>query len=119
MAVDAVVPIFRAAVEAAEGALLRMHEQGFGGDAPPAVAAPSPYMAELARQLSHFRCGPAAPRPRAAGAAPPAARACARACAGQACPGHKHREAPARALTLIISLTLNLTTARRAPGRST
>ena len=76
MAVDAVVPIFRAAVEAAEGALLRMHEQGFGGDAPPAVAAPSPYMAELARQLSHFRCGPA---PRAANAAPPAAHLRARA----------------------------------------
>jgi len=74
VAVDAVVPIFRAAVEATEGALLRMHEQGFGGDAPPAVSAPSPYMAELARQLSHFRCGP-----RAAGAAPPVAHPRARA----------------------------------------
>ncbi len=55
VAVEAVVPLFRAAVEAAEGALLRMHGQDFGGDAAPDIAAPSPYMAELARQLSHFR----------------------------------------------------------------
>ena len=58
MAVEAVVPLFRAAVDAAEGVLLRMHGQDFAGEAAPAVAAPSPYMAELARLLSHFRCRP-------------------------------------------------------------
>lgn len=59
---EAVVPLFRAAVEAAEGALLRMHAQDFAGDAAPDVAAPSPYMAELARLLSHFRRAPACAR---------------------------------------------------------
>ncbi len=58
VAMEAVVPLFRAAVEAAEGALLRMHAQDFASEAAPDVAAPSPYMAELARLLSHFRCGP-------------------------------------------------------------
>ena len=42
MAVDAVMPIFRAAVDAAEQHILRMHVQDFGGAQAPAVAGPRP-----------------------------------------------------------------------------
>ena len=57
MAVDAVMPIFRAAVDAAEQHILRMHAQDFGAGAEaPAVAGASPYMADLVRHISHCRC---------------------------------------------------------------
>ncbi len=57
-AVEAVMPLFRAAVDAAEAALLKMHTQDWGADAAPAVAQASPYMAELVRHIVHCRCGP-------------------------------------------------------------
>ncbi|CAK0784167.1 hypothetical protein CVIRNUC_007370 [Coccomyxa viridis] len=55
MAVDAVMPIFRAAVDAAEQHILRMHAQDFGRAEAPAVAGASPYMADLVRHISHCR----------------------------------------------------------------
>lgn len=56
VAVDAVMPIFRAAVDAAEQHILRMHAQDFGRAEAPAVAGASPYMADLVRHISHCRC---------------------------------------------------------------
>ena len=61
-AVEAVLPLFRTAVDAAEGALLRMHAQDWGGSDAPDVARPSPYMADLTRHLAH--CRRASPPPR-------------------------------------------------------
>jgi hypothetical protein len=58
VAVEAVLPLFRAAVDAAEGALLRMHAQDWGGADAPDVARASPYMADLARHLAHCRRAP-------------------------------------------------------------
>ena len=60
VAVDAVMPIFRAAVDAAEQHILRMHAQDFGRAEAPAVAGASPYMADLVRHISHCRCATAA-----------------------------------------------------------
>lgn len=60
MAVEAVMPIFRAAVDAAEQHILRMHAQDFGTADEPAVAGASPYMADLVRHISHCRCATAA-----------------------------------------------------------
>ena len=57
-AVEAVMPLFRAAVDAAEQHILRMHAQDFGGADAPAVAGASPYMADLVRHLSHCRHAP-------------------------------------------------------------
>ncbi len=58
MAVEAVMPIFRAAVDAAEQHVLRMHSQDFGTADAPSVAGASPYMADLVRHISHCRCVP-------------------------------------------------------------
>ena len=58
MAVEAVMPIFRAAVDAAEQHILRMHSQDFGTVDAPSVAGASPYMADLVRHISHCRCNP-------------------------------------------------------------
>ena len=55
MAVEAVLPLFRAAVDVAEAALLKMHAQDWGIQEVPAVAAPSPYMVELMRHIMHCR----------------------------------------------------------------
>ena len=60
MAVEAVMPIFRAAVDAAEQHILRMHLQDFGAADAPSVAGASPYMADLVRHISHCRCAAAA-----------------------------------------------------------
>lgn len=49
------MPIFRAAVDAAEQHILRMHAQDFGTADAPAVAGASPYMADLVRHMSHCR----------------------------------------------------------------
>ena len=55
MAVEAVMPIFRAAVDASEQHILRMHSQDFGTADAPSVAGASPYMADLVRHISHCR----------------------------------------------------------------
>ena len=55
VAVEAVMPIFRAAVDAAEQHVLRMHSQDFGTADVPSVAGASPYMADLVRHISHCR----------------------------------------------------------------
>ena len=57
------MPIFRAAVDAAEQAILRMHTQDFGGAEAPAVVGASPYMAELVRHISLCRRAPSLCRP--------------------------------------------------------
>ena len=44
VAVDAVMPIFRAAVDAAEQHVLRMHAQDFGGAAAPARGRGQPHL---------------------------------------------------------------------------
>ena len=58
------MPIFRAAVDAAEQAILRMHTQDFGGAEAPSVAGASPYMAELVCHISHCRRAPSLCRTR-------------------------------------------------------
>lgn len=60
VAVEAVVPLFRAAVDAAEQHILRMHAQDFGAASAPAVAGASPYMADLTRHIALCRCAAAA-----------------------------------------------------------
>ncbi len=55
MAVEAVMPLFRAAVDVAEQHILRMHAQDFGTATPPDVAGASPYMAQLTRHIALFR----------------------------------------------------------------
>lgn len=55
VAVEAVMPVFRAAVDAAEQHVLRMHAQDFGAADAPSVAGASPYMADLIRHISHCR----------------------------------------------------------------
>ncbi|EIE21637.1 hypothetical protein COCSUDRAFT_30131 [Coccomyxa subellipsoidea C-169] len=55
VAVEAVVPLFRAAVDAAEQHILRMHAQDFGAASAPAVAGASPYMADLTRHIALCR----------------------------------------------------------------
>ena len=55
-AVEAVMPLMRAAVERGEALLLKMHDHGFGSESTPEMARPSPYMLELGRHLSHCRC---------------------------------------------------------------
>ncbi len=54
-AVDAVMPIFRSAVEGAEEAIVRMHAVNFAQAGEPSVVMPSPYMADLVKLLSHVR----------------------------------------------------------------
>lgn len=61
VAVEAVMPLFRAAVDAAEAAVLRMHSQDFGAASAPPVAGASPYMADLTRHIAHCRCPPGPP----------------------------------------------------------
>ena len=62
-AVEVVLPVFRAMVEGAEGAVLDMHAQRWDGAQPPgddgrgAVSA-SRYMDALVRRLTHYRCPP-------------------------------------------------------------
>jgi hypothetical protein len=58
VAVEAVVPLFRAAVDSAEQHILRMHAQDFGAASAPAVAGASPYMADLTRHIALCRCHP-------------------------------------------------------------
>ena len=55
VAVEAVMPVFRAAVDTAEQHVLRMHSQDFGTADAPSVAGASPYMADLVRHISHCR----------------------------------------------------------------
>ena len=55
VAVEAVMPLFRAAVDAAEQAVLRMHSHGFGAASAPSVAGASPYMADLTRHIALCR----------------------------------------------------------------
>eukprot|EP00884_Botryococcus_braunii_P012366 jgi/Botrbrau1/2112/Bobra.0093s0019.1 len=52
---EAVMPLFRSAVEAAEEIILRMHSLDFGQEGEPAIVAASPYMADLNKLLSHLR----------------------------------------------------------------
>lgn len=54
-AVEAVLPIFRSAVEVAEEIMLRMHSLNFGEEGEPTVVAVSPYMSDLTKHLSHLR----------------------------------------------------------------
>ena len=58
VAVEAVMPVFRAAVDAAEQHILRMHSQDFDAADAPSVAGASPYMADLVRHISHCRPAP-------------------------------------------------------------
>lgn len=55
VAVEAVMPLFRAAVDDAEQHILRMHSQDFGTATAPDVAGASPYMAQLTRHIALFR----------------------------------------------------------------
>ncbi|CAL8469379.1 g8920 [Coccomyxa elongata] len=55
VAVEAVMPLFRAAVDAAEQAVLRMHSHDFGAASAPSVAGASPYMADLTRHIALCR----------------------------------------------------------------
>ncbi len=61
-AVEVVLPLFRAMVDAAEAALLGAHAQGgWGGDTPAGqdgsgALRASRYMADLTRHLAHCRC---------------------------------------------------------------
>ena len=54
-ALEAVMPLFRGAVDAAEMVLLRMHSQAWDAPEPPDIARPSQYMVDLARHLAMFR----------------------------------------------------------------
>ena len=57
VAVEAVMPIFRAMVEAAEQQILAIHSQKFGGEERPGgVTNASPYMLGLAAHVAHCRC---------------------------------------------------------------
>jgi hypothetical protein len=55
VAVEAVMPLFRAAVEVAEQHILSMHSHDFGAATAPEVAGASPYMAQLTRHIAIFR----------------------------------------------------------------
>ncbi len=49
------MPLFRAAVDAAEQAVLRMHSHDFGAASAPSIAGASPYMADLTRHIALCR----------------------------------------------------------------
>ena len=54
VAIEAVLPLFKAMVEAAEQHLLRMHGEGLGQEGPGEVHT-SGYMRDLTHHLSHCR----------------------------------------------------------------